>query len=329
MSRCPWSSLLKTLAGTCIAVACLAAGNSPLAEARRQYDAGEYQQCAATLRAALERNARDAELYHWLSRCYFELQNHDHAVSSAERAVQLDPKNSVYHDWLGRAYGRKAEHAILFSAFSLARKTRREFEEAVRLNPSNLAAQRDLIEFYFRAPGIVGGGDDKARRQIELLAGHDPIEGHLARAEFWLDKKKPDLAEEEYRQVLEAQPKRVEPYLEIADFYLKRSYAAGMERALEAAASVDASDRRLAFYRGVAKVLPGTDLAEAERLLKSYVATVPPRSDLPSHGSARQWLGRLYEREGKCAEAAEQYRQALKIEPRMKSLQEDLRHVCK
>ncbi len=329
MSCRPWSSFLGSLAASFVAVACLAAADSSLAEARRQFDAGEYQQCAATLRAALEGNPRDAELYHWLSRCYFELQDNDHAVSSAEHAVGLDSKNSVYHDWLGRAYGRKAEHAILFSAFSLARKTRREFEEAVRLNPSNLAAQRDLIEFYFRAPGIVGGGDDKARRQIELLAGHDPVEGHLARAEFWIDKKKPELAEEEYRQVLEAKPKRVEPYLEIADFYLKRSDAAGLERALEATASVDASDRRLAFYRGVAMVLSKADLAEAERLLKSYVATVPPRSDLPSRGLARQWLGRLYEREGKCAEAAEQYREALKIEPRMKSIQEDLRHVCK
>lgn len=301
--------------------------NGVLESARQQFDAGQYPQAATTLRAALERNPRDAAFHYWLARCYFELRDYDHAVQSAERSVQLDPGESVYHLWLGRAYGRRAEQAGWFAGFSLAKKSRREFEEAVRLDPSNLLAQRDLIEFYRRAPGIVGGGEDKAWKQAEALAAVDAVEGHLARGELWADKKKPEQAEQEYRLALAAKPQRLDAYLEVADFYLKRHDAVHMREVLEAARGLDPSDRRLTYYCGVVRVLAGDGLEEAEQCLKTYVTSVPPRSDLPSHADAHDWLGRLYEHQGKCAAARAQYQEALEINPHSKSAHEGLRRA--
>ncbi len=52
--------------------------------------------------------------------------------------------------------------------------------------------------------------------------------------------------------------------------------------------------------------------------MKSYLASTPDRSDWPSHAAAREWLGRLYEAQGKRADAAEQYREALQLEPKRK-----------
>jgi hypothetical protein len=49
--------------------------------------------------------------------------------------------------------------------------------------------------------------------------------------------------------------------------------------------------------------------------LKSYIAGTPERSDWPPHAAAREWLGRLYESQGKRAEAAEQYRASLQLDP--------------
>lgn len=304
-----------------------AGSNGPLESARRQFDAGQYEQAAAMLRAAIEKYPQDAALYHWLARCHFELRNYDQAIAHAKRSVALDPQNSEYHLLLGRAYGRKAEQAGWFSGFSLARKTRHEFEEAVRLDPRNFPAQRDLIEFYLRAPGIVGGGEDKARQQIEALAAVDAVEGHMARGVYWVDRKKPDQAEEEYRQVLAAKPRRVDPYLAAADFYVKRSDASHLEEVIEAAKRMDPSDRRLGYYCGVVRVLAGNHLDEAEQYLKAYLATVPLRSDFPPHADAHEWLGRLYEHEGKCQAAAEEYREALELDPRSKSAREAARRV--
>jgi len=305
------------------------AQNGALADATRLFGAGKYQQAAEVLRAATEKQSNDGKQYYWLGRNYFELRDYDRSVSSLERAIQLEAGNAEYHEWLGRAYGRKAEHAGMFSAFSLAKKSRHEFEEAVRLDPSHYHAQHDLIEFYYRAPGIVGGGEDKAQRQIEALAALDPVEGHLARADFYMDRKRFDQAEQEVRQALDAKPNRIQPCFDIADFYLKRSDAARAEQAAELAARIDASDRRLNYYRGAARVLAGTRLKEAEQMLRTYLASVPQRSDLPSHAWALEWLGRLYEQQGQRSTAVEQYRAALEIDPQSKSARDALRRISK
>ncbi|HEY3129282.1 MAG TPA: tetratricopeptide repeat protein [Acidobacteriota bacterium] len=269
--------------------------DASLQTAHLQFDTGKYSEAARTLRTALSQAPQDARLHYWLARCYYELGDFDNSVNSAERAVGIDPPNSEYHLWLGRAYGGKAEKA---HSFSLARKVRREFEEAVRLNPSNVTARRDLIEFYVEAPWIVGGDKDKARRQAEAILALDAVEGHLAMAAYWLSEKKPDRAESEYLQAVDLKPTRPEPYWEFADFYQKRNQADRMEQVVERAARVNPSDPRLAYYRGVVRVLAGNRLTEAEKFLKTYLETFP-RSDFPSQAAAREWLGRLYERQGR------------------------------
>ena len=316
------------LSGALLAAALLCAASDPLLIAQRQFEAGSYREATATLQSALAQEPGNAGLHYWLARCYYELGAYDLAISSAEQAVKLDPKNSEYHQWLGRAYGGKAEKVGGLSGFSLARKVRREFEEAVHLNPANLRARRDLLEFYLNAPGLVGGDKDKALQHAQAIAALDPVEGHLARAAYWLGKKKPELAEAEYRRVLEEKPGRVEPYLEVADFYQQREDASRMEAAVEPAARVNPSHRALAYYRGVVRVLAGKRLSEAEQLLKSYL-TGPPRSDRPSPASTREWLGRLYERLGKQKEAAGEYRAALQLDPNLKSARDALRRVEK
>jgi tetratricopeptide (TPR) repeat protein len=76
-------------------------------------------------------------------------------------------------------------------------------------------------------------------------------------------------------------------------------------------------------------VLSGTDLPRAEQYLKSYLASTPDRSDWPSHAGAREWLGRLYEAEGKRSEAAEQYRAALQLDPGRKEAKARLQKLEK
>ena len=152
------------------------AGADATTEGRRAFSAGEYDRAAALLRAAVEKDAGDASLHYWLARSLYELGQYDQAAQSAERAVALAPDRSEYHQWLGRALGRRAERAGGLSGFGLAKKVRAEFETAVRLDPHNVQAQRDLIEFYGDAPGLVGGGGDKALRQVEALAAVDPVE---------------------------------------------------------------------------------------------------------------------------------------------------------
>ncbi len=298
-------------------------------DVERLYNAGLYQQAVKVLHAGIANNPKDAALHDALGRCFYQLGDYSHAIASLEDAVELDPSRSEYHDWLGKAYGRKAEESNPFSALSLARKAHREFTEAVRLNPSNLGAQRDLIRYLLNSPGIAGGGAERADEQIQALAVVDGVEGALARAEADVTRKKFEMADQEYGKLLEASHRRIGVDFEIAEYYRDRGDGKRMEQAVAKAAALDPSDIRLNYYRGVALVIEQQDAGKAEQQLRAYLDAAPDNSELPPRASAREWLGRLYEQEHKLDSAAEQYRAALALDPRNKTLHEELKRVEK
>jgi tetratricopeptide (TPR) repeat protein len=299
--------------------------SAAIQNATRQFNSGNYSGSISTLQPAVAQNPNNAELYFWLARSYYELHDYDNAIANAEKAVQIDPKNSNYHLWLGRAYGGKADRE---HSFFLAKKVKKEFEDAVAANPSNIPARRDLEEFEIEAPWVVGGSKDDAKAQAEAIAAIDPVEGHLARA-FYNSQglKKQDAADSEYKQALAAKPNKLEPYFEAANFYAKQNKPAELKAAIDGAAAINPNDPRLAFYRGVFGVLSGVDPSHSEQDLKSYLASTPERSDWPSHAGAREWLGRFYEAHGKRAEAAEQYRASLQLDPGRKEVKSRLEHL--
>jgi tetratricopeptide (TPR) repeat protein len=295
--------------------------------AEHDFDLGNYPVAIRTLESAVAQNTLSAEAYYWLGRSYYELRDFDNAVVHAEKSVALDARNSLYHEWLARAYGGKADRD---KSFFLAKKVKKELEDAVRLNPSNIPARSDLEDYCLNAPWIVGGNKDEAHDQVDAISALDAVEGHLARASFDLQAlKKNDLAESEYRQVLAAKPSHVEPYLEVIAFFQKENKLADMTAAIEAAGQSNPKDPRITYFRAVDLVLSGTEPAHAEEYLKSYIASTPERSDWPSHAAAREWLGRLYESQGKQADAAEQYRDSLQIDPNRKDVRTRLEKLEK
>jgi tetratricopeptide (TPR) repeat protein len=296
------------------------------------YNAGSYARAAEALEAAIAQSPKDASLYYWLGRCYFEIRDFNHSISAWERAVALDSGRSEYHDWLGRACGRKADessHSNMAAALSLARRTHHEFEAAVRLDAANINAQRDLISFMANAPANLGGGEDRAMEQIHALSAVDPVEGELALADLYAVRKKFEQASDEYQEILKSAANRIGVYFEAADYYRDRGEAEHMEQAVEAAAKISSSDPWLSYYRGVALVLEKKDPAIAEKNLHTYIDTVPDNSEVPAHSSAYEWLGKLYEVEKKPELAAEQYKAALTLDPQNKALREALKKLQK
>jgi len=305
------------------------AGQAPLADAQRDYNAGRYNRAVDALNAAVTKSPDDAALQFLLGQSYYQLREYPRAMASLERAVQLSPKNSLYHDWLGRSYGRKAEESIFLSAMSWARKTHHEFEIAVELDPHNFEAQRDLIRFEINAPGVVGGGDDKALKHIADLEKIDPVQGQLARGELFATKKRFPEADAVFDKLLESDSDRAGVYFEVSDYYRDRPNPDKMSAAIEKAERLDPEDRRLKFYKGALLVTQKKSPNEAEMMLKSYITTVPDNSDLPPHAAAREWLGKLYESLGRFSEATEQYRLSLSLDPHNKGVEEELKRVEK
>jgi len=298
-----------------------------LRSVKESFDAGDYAAATKTLQAVLEKNLDAAEIHFWLGRCSYELSDFNAASAAFERAVQLDAKNSLYHQWLGRADSERADRD---HSLSLAHKTKKEFQAAVRLDPTNIAARRDLAQYEMEAPWIAGGDKEDAQKQAEAIAALDPVEGSLARAQYVFHaEKKTARAEEIYKELLQGKPQRIQPYFEAARFFQHHGRPGDLELAIQGAAAIDPADPRLDYFQGVALFLEGKDLPGAEHRLDNYVSHTPPRSNWPSHADAREWLGRTLEAEGKRTEAIAQYREVLRLEPKRKIAREHLSRLEK
>jgi tetratricopeptide (TPR) repeat protein len=196
----------------------------------------------------------------------------------------MDSTTSEYHDWLGRAYGRKAEqdsHSKMASALSLAHRTRHEFEVAVQLDDKNVDAQRDLVSFVASAASNLGGGEERAKAQFRALSLVDALEGMLALADLYATEGNLDLASQKYQQILKSAPDRLNAYFKTTGYYHDREDAEHMQQAVEGAQKVTRSDRRLNYYVRVALVVAKKDSESAEEDLRTYIDTIPDNSEVP------------------------------------------------
>jgi TolA-binding protein len=171
---------------------------------------------------------------------------------------------------------------------------------------------------------LVGGGEQKALDEIQQISALDPVEGHLARMNYFQERKQWDQADQECKSVLAAKPKREGPYYEVASYYEHRDNGAALRLAVTEGRKNVGDAQRFDYYYGVAAVLTG-GFDGAEPALKRYLA-VPPHSDQPSPADAHVWLGRLYEKQGNHAAALAELQESLKDDPANKAAREALKH---
>ncbi len=283
-------------------------------EAVQYYERGEFQKAAEYLAAASRSASEDAPLHLWLGKSYMKLHRWDDAVRELERAVQIEPANSDYHLWLGRAYGEKASRASFFTAPGWAKKLRREFEAAVKLAPDNLDARFDLLEFYLQAPGIIGGGKDKAEVEVREISRINPRQGHTASAHLYADHKKWELAREELEKSVREFPQEPEPYVDLAEFLLRRREYPAAESTARMALQINKNLPAAKLLLSAAQIQQRKDLSQAESNLRE-VASGPLRDGEPSFADVFYWLGEAYLAQAKQAEARQALETALRFDP--------------
>ena len=312
----------------CVALAANLRGDgTELESAMRAFNKGEYGRTVEILKSVSAREPGNGDIYLWLAKTYLEMNQYDEAVSSAEKAVAINPRSSVYHQWLGEAYGQKADHASMLSAYPLARKTQKEFQTAVDLDEKNFDAAQDLIEYDCTAPGIVGGGEDKAQPLIRKLMSLDAAEGHYGTAICHAQKKDYAAADAEFSKALQNKLKSADRIYDIGDYFLQRAQAEKLVAVADAGESLAPGDPRGKFYRAAGWILRGERLPEAEKLLRDYLQAAPVRSSYPKPWQAHYWLGRLCEAQKNPESAKGEYQAALKLNAKYKAAQEALKKL--
>jgi tetratricopeptide (TPR) repeat protein len=226
--------------------------------------------------------------------------------------VSFDPDNAQYHLWLGRVYGEKADHAGFLTAAGLAKKVRNEFETAVRLNPDSAEARTDLAEFYLEAPGIVGGGRDKAEAQAQKIATMDPVRAGWVKARLAEKNKDLDSAENQYRAAIAASHGAALAWLNLAYFYRHTGHLDSMEDAIQHAAAAPMDQPEVLMESANMLLRAKRDLPLATQLLRRYLSPSLTVEAAPAF-KAHYLLGTALEQQGDKPAAAQEYRASLAL----------------
>src|ERR1700730_16017245 len=299
---------------------------SVAASAKDKLAAGRIDEAITELNGRLSSSPGDAESSNLLCRAYFALEDWNRAESFCRKAVSIRPDNSRFHLWLGRVYGEKADRANFLAAAGLAGKVRGEFERAVQLDPKDLDARLDLAEFYLAAPGIVGGGEQKAREQAQAIATLNPARERWVYARIAEHKKDSATAEREYRQYIDLSKGDAEAWLNLALFLRRQKRFDEMEQAIVKLSQAPMPKLDVLVEASQMLYRAGRNYPFATELLHRYLA-LGPVEKAPAF-RAHYLRGALLEKQGDKAGAAREYRASLSLAHNYGIAQQALRRVA-
>ena len=348
------------------AVLCLLAmplsAQSPAADLAEH---GHWKRLKAVIEPRAAANPNDAEAQWLLSRVRLQYRDPDGALGPAEKAVALDARNVEYRWQLAQVVGEQASQASIFRQPGLARRFKREVEAALALNPKHTPSLIGLMEFYYRAPGIVGGDKKKAEAIPDQIMAIDKVDGYIAKVRLMgrMDPQPPPAQfEQVWVQAVQANAARYEPHLNLASIYAsgtsprwdlaekealaaKRidpdrttpySILAAVYAATERWADLDAvlseaekkiPDNLSPYLRASGTLLAsGKDLPRAERYARRYLEQ-EPEPNASTHAVAHWRVGLILEKQGRRTEAVAALQAATKADPKFEQAQKDLKRV--
>jgi len=287
--------------------------------------AGRADEAVRLLEQRVAANPSDAVAFNMLCRAYMMFENWNAAVGACERAVLLAPSLSLYQLWMGRAYGRKAEHAGALSAYGLARKSLGAMQRAVELDPTSTAARRDLAEYYATAPSIAGGGAAKALRLADEVAARDPVTAANIRAVVAEKQHNVQEAERQLQEAVRASGSSATSLLELARLYRSQNNWQAMEATIQRAMDSPRRQPLDVYSAGELLVVTERNLKLAADLLRRYLAG---RTEEEGAVIRAHWLlGRALEGLGDGNGAAAEYRAALALAAGYRPAQDALRRL--
>lgn len=286
---------------------------------------GHWKQVRTVVEARIQQAPNDALAHFLLSQIRNAFGDRATPLSLAEKAVALDGNTGKYHRQVAEVLGVMAQHSNALQQLFLARRFRKEIDMALALDPRDLQALRDLMEYYLLAPGIAGGDRRQAEATAERIVAIDKVEGLSARALIAAFEKRmkesevllreaaavspssykalialaqsylapdhgnADAAETTAKEALRVDPGRVDAYLILAAVYAGQARWKELDAVLQES-SREVPDDLAPYYRAAERIIGSRhDVDRAERYLRTYL-TQEPEGNEPSLAEARQQL---------------------------------------
>lgn len=129
------------------------------------FNARRWSEAQVSFAAVAKAQPKSADAASWMGRTLMAENNPGDAEDWFDKASQLEPRNSDYQLWLARAIGMQALRANILRQPFLARRIKAAVDKSIALDPANIDAREMRWQFYWMAPGFMGGGHDKAREE--------------------------------------------------------------------------------------------------------------------------------------------------------------------
>lgn len=296
--------------------------DSLLARAGRALDAGDADAAEDLFQEVLSISGGEHRAEHGLAVVGLIRDDHKAVIEHARKAIKRDKRNSDYHMTLAYGYGMKAMEGGLKSAF-YASKYKGECELAIKYDPGNIDAHMGALQFYVMAPGLLGGGRDKAEETVGTIASLDPFKGHLARAFVARHDDDMEGAERAYLAAAAIDTLDPEGWKPLGMFYGDRRRYAEAIAVGERILRLDPEDLGAAYQLARAHLLLGDDLEAAAAGFRRYIES-DDRPREPDLASAHWRLGAVYEKLGDRAAARREWERTLELDPEHERATADL-----
>lgn len=308
-----------------LSLAPLAAGaaTEALAPGIQLFEARRLEEARKFFEPFAAQHPKDADAAYYLGRTYFSLRQFDPAAEWLEKAAALAPRQSPVQLWLGRAYAQAAQRASVFKMPGLAKRAKAAWEKAIALDPNNLDARSDLIQYYLMAPGFLGGSVDQAKEQAAEIKKRDALRGVQAYATIAVNQKDFAAAERELKEAIQKAPADPRPRVFLASLYQGQEKWDAAFETLEAVLKAEPDNWDALYQVGRTAALSGKRLDRGEECLKRYLTHTPSEDQAPIANTHFR-LGLIYEKKGNKAQARAEYQAALKLDPGLKDAKEAL-----
>ena len=237
----------------------------------------------------------------------------DEGVKLLERAVEMDPTCSEYHMWLGHALSRKISTVSFIKKPIVGKRIGAAYNRAVELAPESVEAAESRLEFFINAPGIAGGGMDKARAEAARIASLSAMHGHFAQARLALAKHDTALAESEYRSAMTQYSDSSRPLVLLATLLADQKHFEDAFAIVDERLSRAPNDTVSLYLVGRTAALSGTQLDRGEAALRRYLTLVG--DNLMDKAAAHYRLGMIKEQLADTVAARAEYRLAIESNP--------------
>jgi pimeloyl-ACP methyl ester carboxylesterase/cytochrome c-type biogenesis protein CcmH/NrfG len=291
-----------------------AVAQANLDAAIKQFEAKKYQEAKSAFEQAANADPKNAVAVFYLGRIAFQQNKADDSVKWFEAAVKLQESNSSYHHWLGQAYGKKALAGTMLNRASLAGKVKDELLKAVSLDANNWEARADLARFYGDVPSFLGGSQEKALEQVELIKKGNALQGWLLAGELLANKNKNAEAERAYLEAEKLQTNDFEATMKLGRLYQQVKEFDKAFAAFERVVKAKPGNVAALYQIGRTAGLSGKNLDRGLEAFSSFDHAVF-KDDRDSIIGLHWWRGRIYETKGDLQKARADFEYLEKISP--------------